>query len=92
VTDLLLQQAQTSRAGAQGDDDYDVIGPDGAVIGRIFKAQRLRGHRMWTRATLAGLARKAHRSRSGVLICVAAATWSMQADKNYGSQGGAHEP
>jgi hypothetical protein len=25
-------------AGAQGDEDYDVIGPDGIVIGRIFKA------------------------------------------------------
>ena len=38
MTDLLLRQAQTSRAGAQGDDDYDVIGTDGMVIGRIFKA------------------------------------------------------
>jgi hypothetical protein len=38
VTDLLLRQAQASRAGAQGDDDYDVIGPGGLVIGRIFKA------------------------------------------------------
>jgi hypothetical protein len=38
VTDLLLRQAQASRAGAQGDDDYDVIGTDGMVIGRIFKA------------------------------------------------------
>jgi hypothetical protein len=38
VTDVLLRQAQASRAGAQGDDDYDVIGPDGLIIGRIFKA------------------------------------------------------
>ena len=38
MTDLLLRQAQTSRAGAQGDDDYDVISADGLVIGRIFKA------------------------------------------------------
>ena len=38
MTDLLLRQAQASRAGAQGDDDYDVIGTDGIVIGRIFKA------------------------------------------------------
>jgi bifunctional non-homologous end joining protein LigD len=29
MTDLLLRQAQESRAGAQGDNDYDVIGPDG---------------------------------------------------------------
>jgi hypothetical protein len=36
VTGLLLRRAQTSRAGAQGDDD--VIGTDGMVIGRIFKA------------------------------------------------------
>ena len=26
MTDLLLRQEQASRAGAQGDDDYDVIG------------------------------------------------------------------
>ena len=38
MTDLLLRQEQASRAGAQGDDDYDVIGTDGIVIGRIFKA------------------------------------------------------
>ena len=51
MTDLLLRQAQTSRAGAQGDDDYDVIGPDGLVIGRIFKATSLVGTPwMWTLA------------------------------------------
>jgi hypothetical protein len=38
VTDLLLRKAQAGRAGAQGDNDYDVIGTDGMVIGRIFKA------------------------------------------------------
>jgi hypothetical protein len=38
VTDLLLRQAQASRAGAQGDDDYNVISPEEIVIGRIFKA------------------------------------------------------
>jgi hypothetical protein len=38
LSDLLLRQASPSRAGAEGDDDYDVIGPDGLVIGRIFKA------------------------------------------------------
>jgi hypothetical protein len=37
VSDLLLRQASPSRAGAEGADDYDVIGPDGLVIGRIFK-------------------------------------------------------
>jgi hypothetical protein len=29
---------QASRAGAHGHDDYDVIGKDGTIIGRIFKA------------------------------------------------------
>jgi hypothetical protein len=38
VTDLLLRKAQAVRAGARGDEDYDVIGPDGIVIGRIFEA------------------------------------------------------
>jgi hypothetical protein len=37
MTDLLLRQAQASRAGAQDDDDYDVIGTGGLVVGRIFK-------------------------------------------------------
>jgi hypothetical protein len=32
VTDLLLRQAQASRAGAQGDDDYDVLA-DSEVVG-----------------------------------------------------------
>jgi hypothetical protein len=38
LTDLLLRKAEAVRAGAQGDEDYDVIGPDGIVIGRIFEA------------------------------------------------------
>jgi hypothetical protein len=38
VTDLLLRKARAGRAGAQGDNDFDVIGTDGMVIGRIFKA------------------------------------------------------
>ena len=38
MTDVLLRKAQAVRAGAQGDEDYDVIGSDGIVIGRIFKA------------------------------------------------------
>ena len=40
MTGLLLRKAQAVRAGAQGDDDYNVIGTDGVVIGRIFKATR----------------------------------------------------
>jgi hypothetical protein len=38
VTDLLLQKAQAVRAGARGDEDYDVVAADGTVIGRIFEA------------------------------------------------------
>jgi hypothetical protein len=38
VTGLLLRKAQAARAGAQGDEDYDGIGSDGTVIGRIFEA------------------------------------------------------
>jgi hypothetical protein len=38
MTDLLLRQVAESRAGAEGEDDFDVIGPNGLVIGRIFKA------------------------------------------------------
>ena len=40
VTDLLLRRAQAGRAGAQGDDDYDVIDAGGLVIGRISKATK----------------------------------------------------
>jgi hypothetical protein len=38
MIDLLLRQVAESRAGAEGQDDYDVIGPDGLVVGRVFKA------------------------------------------------------
>ena len=38
MTDLLLRKAQAVRAGAQCEEDYDAVGPDGLVIGRIFKA------------------------------------------------------
>jgi len=48
VTDLLLRKAQSGRAGAQGDENYDVIGTDGIVIGRIFKGH----HIPWCRDTL----------------------------------------
>jgi hypothetical protein len=40
VTGLLLRKAQAVRAGAQDEEDYDVIGADGLVIGRIFKATK----------------------------------------------------
>jgi hypothetical protein len=40
MTDLLLRRAPVSRPGADGQHDYDVIGTDGMVIGRIFKTTR----------------------------------------------------
>ena len=38
MTDLLLRRAAAVRAGARGDEHYDVIRPDGVIIGRIFEA------------------------------------------------------
>ena len=38
MTGLLLRKAQAVRAGARGDEDYDVVAADGTVIGRIFEA------------------------------------------------------
>jgi hypothetical protein len=42
MTDLLLRRVSESRPGAEGQDDYDVIGDvtgaHGLVIGRIFRA------------------------------------------------------
>jgi hypothetical protein len=38
MTDLLLRRVSESRAGSEGQDDYDVIDADGFVIGRIFRA------------------------------------------------------
>ena len=38
MTDILLRKAQAGRAGAEGDNDYDVIRIDAMVIGRIFEA------------------------------------------------------
>jgi hypothetical protein len=40
MTDFLLRQVAESRPGCEegSPDDYDVIGPGGLIIGRIFKA------------------------------------------------------
>jgi hypothetical protein len=47
MTDLLLRRVPESRQGAEGQDDYDVIGQDGLVIGRIFKANRFPNGTPW---------------------------------------------
>ena len=47
MTDLLLRRAREHRPGADGADDYDVIGQDGLVIGRIFKATRFPNEAPW---------------------------------------------
>ena len=40
MTDLLLRPTAESRPGCEegSPDDYDVVGPGGLIIGRIFKA------------------------------------------------------
>jgi hypothetical protein len=47
MTDLLLRRASESRPGTDGQDDYDVIGADGLVIGRISKANRFPNGAPW---------------------------------------------
>jgi hypothetical protein len=47
VTDLLLRKADPVRAGARGDEDYEVITPDGVVIGRIFESTTSPTGRPW---------------------------------------------
>ena len=54
---LLLRKAQAVRAGAKGDDDYDVIGTDGIVIGRIFKATTSPAGTPWIGRWLRGITR-----------------------------------
>jgi hypothetical protein len=46
MTDLLLRQVE-ARAGAERPDDYDVIGPDGLVIGRISKTTTAPAETPW---------------------------------------------
>jgi hypothetical protein len=38
MTDLLLRRVSSSRPAAQDNEDYDVIGPQEFVIGRIFNS------------------------------------------------------
>jgi hypothetical protein len=38
MTGLLIRRVSESRVGAEGQDDYDVIGANGLIIGRIFRA------------------------------------------------------
>jgi hypothetical protein len=47
LSDILLRRVSESRPGADGLDDYDVIGTDGAVIGRIAKATRFPNDTPW---------------------------------------------
>jgi hypothetical protein len=47
MTDLLRGRSPESRPGADGQDDYDVIGADGMIIGRIFKATRFPNGMPW---------------------------------------------
>ena len=47
MTDLLLRRVPESRPGADGLDDYDVLGPDRLIVGRIFKATRFPNGMPW---------------------------------------------
>jgi hypothetical protein len=47
MSDILLRRVSESRPGADDLDDYDVIGQDGAVIRRIFKATRFPNGMPW---------------------------------------------
>ena len=47
MTDLLLRRVSKSRAGADGPEDYDVAGPDGLVVGRIFRTNTSPGGTSW---------------------------------------------
>jgi hypothetical protein len=47
MSDILLRRVSQSRPGADALDDYDVIGKDGSVIGRIFKATRFPNGMPW---------------------------------------------
>ena len=47
MRDLVLRRSNESRAGADGPDDYDVIGINGEVIGRIFKATHFPNDTLW---------------------------------------------
>jgi hypothetical protein len=47
MTDLLLRRVSKGRAGADGPEDYDVMGPAGLVVGRIFKANTSPVEKPW---------------------------------------------
>jgi hypothetical protein len=47
MTDLLLRRVTEGRAGAEVGEDYDVIGVDGLVIGRIFMARKAPSGTPW---------------------------------------------
>jgi hypothetical protein len=45
---LILKRAATSRpSGEWNDDDFDVLAADGAIVGRIFKANATPGGMSW---------------------------------------------
>ena len=55
MSDLLLRRANEPRQGADGLDDYDVIGTEGEVVGRIFKATRFPNELPWQWSLAYGL-------------------------------------
>jgi hypothetical protein len=64
MTDLLLRRVSESRAGSEGQDDYDVIGADGFVIGRIFRATTAPAGTPWSWALAYGNHEVNHEDRT----------------------------
>jgi hypothetical protein len=62
MTDLLLRKISEPRPGAEGQDDYDVIGDvsggHGLVIGRIFRAYCACGNALEVETDLRGTRRR----------------------------------
>jgi hypothetical protein len=55
MSDLLLRRASEPRPGAEGLDDYDVIGMEGEIVGRIFKVTRFPNDLPWQWSLAYGL-------------------------------------
>lgn len=55
MSGLLLRRRDQPRPGADGPDDYDVIGTEGEVVDRIFKATRFPNDLPWQWSLAYGL-------------------------------------
>ena len=60
MTDLHLRRASGRRRAAQWPDDFDVIGANGDVVGRIFKATTSPRGKPWAWTRVAGHGEPTH--------------------------------